>query len=125
MREHRKRPHPDNTRPQDQARIAQPGGRLTLDKHAAPVEELVERHQDPEQSRGIQELIQVAGGGLKKEGAPDQHHYQPGNDHRHYKHRAVEKLQLDAAAPVDAHGHQQGGTHLDHIPATQDERHLE
>ena len=82
---------------------------------------LQERHQ----AGPIEELVEVAGGGLEEERAPDQHRDQSGDDHRHDEQRAVEKLHLFRRAAVDADGHQQRRDHLDHVPEAEDERQLE
>jgi hypothetical protein len=127
--QHRERAHPreapHDAGGDDQVLVAQPGRHLARHEDAAPGQLGIKADQQIEQAGAHQELVQEARGGLKEEGAPDQHHHQAGNDHGHHEQRAVEELHALAAAAVDADRHQQSGDHLDDVPAAQDQGQLE
>ena len=116
---------PDDARRDDQLRVAQPRGHLPGGKRAPVKDVRVEIAQDVEQAALDQELVEVAGGRLEEERAPDQDDDEAGDDHRDDEQRAVQELHALAPAAVDRDSDQQGRDHLDHVPAAEDERELE
>jgi hypothetical protein len=116
---------PDDAGDDDEMGIAEPGGAGTLNEDATPMEPGVQVTEDAEKAGPIEELVEVALGGLEEKGAPDERDDQAGSDHGDDEEQPVDVLHLFTATAVDPDGDGDGRDHLEDVPQADDEGDVE